>query len=705
MASTLQSVKLRRFCKAALAGLTVAFGLGVITFAALWVALPDPDISKAARVSPLVMSEDGKILKAYLTDDSKWRFATTPADVPDHYLKMLLAYEDGRYFNHRGVDILALARAVYTFARRGRAVSGASTLTMQTVRLLDGQKPGLWGKITQAMLAMKLERRLDKQQILSIYLTIAPFGGNIEGVRAASLQYFGIEPRHMSVGQAALLVALPQSPERRRPANADGSRSGRNWVLQQMRARQVLEPPAITAALREPIAPERNAYRFMAHHLSDRLHYLRPRDQLISTFVDSALQTRIETIGSDYAAAQPDNANIAILVVRNRDLAVRAYLGGATYFAPERAGMYDLVRAIRSPGSALKPYIYALAFEDLVVHPNTIAFDGPVRFGDYAPENFDRKYRGEMLVRDALVQSINTVAVSVLSRVGPERFVARLRDGGIHVELPEPGTPPGLPVALGGLGISLENLATLFAGFANRGLAGPLRLTVDSPMAQKLRLTSRDAAWAIADVLADAPPARARAALVSRDGGRRIAYKTGTSYGFKDAWSIGFDADHVVAVWVGRADGLGRPGETGASSAVPIMQRVFDLLPLPEHDVAADRPVDSVLARTRNLPDRLRRLTIHTADPAHVSRAQPFEIRFPSNGATIRLTRSGAAYMPLTISTAGGRPPFRWLIDGQAAAGEPSQDRFVWLPAGRGQVEFVVIDADGMKASSTVWFD
>ena len=692
-------------CKSALAAVAMLLGLGGCALIMLWIAVPEPNLAKAARLSPLVMSQDGKLLKAYLADDSKWRFATAPSDVPDYYLKMLLAYEDHRYFQHHGVDILAIARAVYTAALRGRVISGASTLTMQTARLLDGQRPGLWGKIVQAISAVKLERQLDKQQILSLYLTIAPFGGNIEGVRAASLHYFGIEPAEMSVGQAALLVALPQSPARRRPPNTTAARDGRNWVLERMRVRQVLPRPMIAAALREPTVLVRSAYKFMAHHLSDRLHYTRPRDHVIPTYIDSALQARIEAIGSDYAASQPDGANIAILVIRNRDLAVRAYLGGATYFAPERAGMYDLVRAIRSPGSALKPYIFALAFEDLIVHPNSVAFDGPVRFGGYAPENFDRTYRGEMLVRDALVQSINTIAVSLLNRVGPERFIARMRQAGIQVELPEIRKPPGLSVALGGLGINLENLATLFAGFANQGRTGALRFAIDTPTTHDLWLTSPDAAWAIADVLGDAPPARGRAALTSLDRGRRLAYKTGTSYGFKDAWSVGFDAQHVVAVWVGRADGLGRPGETGATSAVPIMQRIFDLLPLPARDVAANRPTDSVLSRTRNLPERLRRFAIHGAALAHFSGGRPFEIRFPLNGASIRLTPGDSGYMPVTISTTGGRPPFRWLVDGQVPVGEPSQDKLVWLPEGRGQVEFIVIDADGLKASSTAWFD
>lgn len=669
-------------------------------------ALPMPDLARADRLSASVLASDGRILKTYLSEDGVWRLRTTADDVPPYYLKMLLAYEDQRFFRHSGVDVLAALRAAYLLIRHGGVVSGASTLTMQTVRLLEKQPRGWWGKVRQVALALKLERKLGKREILSLYLTLVPFGGNIEGVRAASLQYFGVEPRRMSLSQAAMLVAIPQSPEHRKPrANGTAGIEARDWVLRRMEARGVISAASAAAAREEDASSQRGAYGFLAQHLSDRLHAQHPNATAIATFIDRRLQSQLETMSGDFIARQPDPANIAVLVVRRRDMAVIGYVGGAAYYDAHRAGMFDLVRAVRSPGSALKPLIYGLAFEDLIVHPNTIVVDDMARYAGYTPENFDRIYRGELLVRDALIQSVNTVAVMLLDRVGPERFINRMRASGIAVDLPDARVQPGLAVALGGLGINLENLAALYAGIANGGSVQPLRLWNGTRRAANPPLLSRAAAWAVADILADAPPARGRGALRAQDNGRRVAYKTGTSYGYKDAWAVGFDADHVVAVWVGRPDGIGRPGETGALTAVPLMQGIFDLLPRPEHDVAADRPRESILTRTADLPQRLRRYSPRQPLFGGTAISRKLEIRFPANDSTVKLARNGERFAPLALSASGGRPPLRWYVDGHLLDDHVAAGRITWRPEGRGQVEFIVIDADGHKASSSVWLD
>jgi penicillin-binding protein 1C len=690
---------------AAIAGAT-ALGAAYLGFEAYVAALPAPDLSRAARLSAVVLSEDKRVLKTYLAEDQTWRLRTTEQDVPPHYLSILLAYEDQRFLSHRGIDVLAILRASYLLARHGRVISGASTLTMQTIRLLEKQERGWRGKLRQMALAVKLERQLDKSAILSLYLSLAPFGGNVEGVRAASLQYFGVEPSRLTIAQSALLVALPQAPERRRPdTNAAASRDARNWVLQRMAMRGVLSREQAAEARREPIPSRRGAHATLAHHLSDKLHAERPNEQELRTFIDRRLQMKIETMASEYIGQQPDRCNVAVVVVRNRDMAVSAYVGGADYFNTERAGMLDLARAVRSPGSALKPVIYGLAFEELIVHPSTIVVDDVIQFRTYAPENFDKKFRGEMLARDALIRSVNTVAVMLLDAVGADRFVNRLRAADIAVELPESTAPPGLAVALGGLGISLENLAKLYAGIANRGKVRGLRYVEGEPVASASDLMEPDAAWAVADILADMPGARGRLALRSRSNGRRVAYKTGTSYGYKDAWSIGFDADHVVAVWIGRPDGIGRGGETGATSAVPMMQRIFEFLPAPERDVAGERPLNSVLAMTRDIPQRLLRYQPRPTRAGHPTMSRPFEIRFPVNGSTMRLSRHDGVPTPLTVWVSGGQPPFRWFVDGRSVADRTSEGKITWIPGGRGQVEFVVIDNNGHKASSSAWLD
>jgi penicillin-binding protein 1C len=682
----------------------LALGAVHVAFETYVAMLPMPDLGRAERQSTIVLSADHQILKAYLAEDEIWRLRTRPRDVPAHYLAMLLAYEDQRFLRHGGIDMLAVLRASYQLVRHRRIVSGASTLTMQVVRLLEKQEPGWLGKLRQAAQAVKLERRLDKEAILSLYLTLAPFGGNIEGVRAASLLYFGSEPRELSTAQAALLVAIPQAPERRRPGSVV-SHEARDWVLTRMQARGVLSAVEVTEARREPIPAKQGVRTFLAHHLSDRLRSEHPDDHVLQTSIDRLLQTRVETLASEYTARQADRANVAVLIVRKQDMAVRAYLGGASYFDAERAGMFDLVRAIRSPGSALKPIIYGLAFEDLIVHPSTIVVDSPIQLSGYAPENFDRKYRGEMLIRDALIQSVNTVPVMLLDQVGPDRFVSRLRNAGVTLELPEPRTTPGLAIALGGLGISLERLVKLFAGLGNHGIVRAPRYVNDTPSEPGVPLMSPAAAWAVTDILADMPPERGRTALRSRDGGRRIAYKTGTSYGFKDAWSIGYDAEHVVAVWVGRPDGISRGGETGAGAAVPIMMRLFDLLPQPERDVAVERPINSVLAQTGGIPERLLRYAPPQAQPRHPASSRSFEIRFPVDGSSVRLSRADHSLTPMTAWVSGGKPPFHWFVDGRALTAQSSDDRITWRPDSRGQVEFVVIDSTGARARSTAWID
>jgi penicillin-binding protein 1C len=293
----------------------------------------------------------------------------------------------------------------------------------------------------------------------------------------------------------------------------------------------------------------------------------------------------------------------------------------------------------------------------------------------------------------------------LLDLVGADRFVSRVKMSGIALDLPEPRGATGLAIALGGLGMTLENLTKLYAGIANGGHVRALRYAASAPDDDGQPLMTPEAAWAVADVLADMPPARGRAVLRARDGGRRVAYKTGTSYGYKDAWSVGFDADHTVAVWIGRPDGIGRGGETGATSAVPVMHRVFELLPAPEHDVAAERPLNSVLAQTSDLPERLRRYTSREVHTGHPAMSRPFEIRFPVNGSTIRLTRGEHPLSPLTLWASGGRPPFRWYVDGRSLTDQTSDSRITWTPDGRGQVEFTVIDANGRKAASTAWLD
>lgn len=667
--------------------------------------LPPLDLARAERLSTVVLSSDGRILKSYLASDGIWRLPASTAAVPPNYLQMLLAYEDRRFYLHTGVDFVAVGRAAYQFVRYQSVRSGASTLSMQVVRLVAGREHGFLGKLKQALLAMRLEQQLSKQQILSLYLTLAPYGGNIEGIRAASIHYFGHEPNRLSTGEAAFLVALPQSPERRRPRTGDlAVRTARNKLIESLAHRGVLSLDAAARALQEQVPSDRNLQSTIAHHFSDRMRAENPSTSVIRSLIDHDLQTKAEQLARELVEREVDGANAAMLVVRRSDMAVRAYVGGGAYFRADRAGMVDLVRAIRSPGSTLKPVIFALAFEDRIIHPETIVTDDVVRFNGYAPENFDKTYRGELTAHDALVQSLNTVPVLLLQQLGPDAFLRRLRSAGISIELADPGSPAGLAIALGGLGINLENLARVYLGIANGGGAEPLRFLVTADTAPSKRLTSKEAAWAVTNILADGAPAKGRAALISKDGGRRVAYKTGTSYGFRDAWAVGFDREFLVAVWIGRPDGNSRPGQTGASAAVPLMQELFDFLPVPALDVASERPANLDLARTDLVPDRLRRLpTLGLRERSGQER--PLQIRFPIDGSVVNLQKDERSPNFIGLSATGGRPPYLWYVDGQTLTNVPTDREIPWTPEGRGQVEFSVVDSAGRHAVAKVWFD
>ena len=500
--------------------------------------LPPPAPGRYGKSSQQVLDAEGRLLRAFLTSDQKWRFPASADSVPKAYLDLLIAYEDRRFWSHRGIDHLALCRALWQLIRHGKPISGASTLTMQVARLLDRHSRGLEAKIRQLIAARQLETRYTKRQILSFYLTLAPFGGNIEGIKAASLLYFNKEPKDLTEADSALLIALPQSPEARRPDLApEKSIAARNRVLSRAQSAGVLTAGQTAAIRAKPLGATRNSMMVLAAHAAEAARRRFPNRPVIKTTIDGTLQAALEKLARETYRTELSRVSLAAIVVRNRDMAVRAYLSGPFYFSDTNAGQLDLVTAIRSPGSALKPFIYGLAFEKLIAHPLTIVVDGPAHFGAYEPKNFSDGYQGEVTVRDALIRSVNTTAVTILSKVGPDRFMTRLHQAGIDLKLEELDKDAGLSIALGGCGTSLADLARLYTGLANNGRVGTLRLLPADPLTEPAKLLSAEAAWAVTDILADAIPPEGFSEKQSAEGGRRLAYKTGTSYNFRDAWA------------------------------------------------------------------------------------------------------------------------------------------------------------------------
>jgi penicillin-binding protein 1C len=695
----------RRRCRAAMRR-ALFLGTSVIALVAIGLVIADrtfpPDISRHRDRSAVVVDSDGKLLRAYTTADGKWRLAATSRDVDPRYLEMLRGYEDRRFDGHFGVDPLAIARAGWQLARNLYIVSGASTITMQAARLLNPHARNLAGKLTEMAHAVQLERRYGKDDILSFYLTLAPFGGNVEGVRAASLTWFGKEPKRLTVAEAALLVVLPQSPERLRPdLNAETARKARDKVLRLLAARGVIAPIEAEEALRQPVPQRRHPMPFHAPHLGDQLRAAAPGAEVFATTLDGVLQRQIEDLARREQRWFGDGADVAIVVADSRTRDVRAWLGSGDFFGAH--GQVDLARARRSPGSALKPFIYGLAFDEGIAHPETLIEDAPLRYGGYAPRNFDREFQGAVTIRSALQQSLNVPAVATLERVGPARLVAALREAGAVLEFDDAAAvAPSLPVALGGVGVSLADLTMLYAALAGDGRVQRLRLRADAPRALPTRLLGPAAAWQVADILAGlAPPepwAQARGV-----GERRIAYKTGTSYGFRDAWAIGFTPAWTVGVWVGNADGTPRPGQYGRTTAAPILFKVFDLLS-PRDEARRAAPPDVLrVAGNKHLPPALRVLGGSEPGQGSGPRAPvPPRILFPPDGATIELPRVDAIFDSIALKAEGGSGGLAWIVNGVPLPAESQRRETHWQPDGEGFAKIVVRDTLGRSATARV---
>jgi penicillin-binding protein 1C len=515
----------RRRLRASLAAAFVAT-IAAVAAGGYWIASLGPaPLGKALAYSTLVVDRDGKLLRAYLTPEGRWRLPATRENVDPRFLALLLAYEDRRFGAHHGVDPLALGRAFAQLITHGRVVSGASTITMQVARLLEPRaERSFAAKLRQMIRAVELERALSKDEILALYLSLAPYGGNLEGARAASLAYFGKEPRRLTLGEAALLVTLPQSPEQRRPDRSlAAARSARDRVLDRVAAAGAIPRDEVERAKREPVPEGRRPLPMLAPHAADAALASAPDRGIHRLTIDAALQRNLEELARERARTLGPDISVAILAVDHATGEVLARVASAEYLDTRRAGQVDMTAASRSPGSTLKPFIYGLGFEDGLVHPDTLIEDRPVRFGGYAPENFDLTFQGTVTVRRALQLSLNVPAVAVLDRVGANRFAARLEQAGGAFVLPQ-GEVPGLAIGLGGVGVTLRDLVALYAGLARLGTTVALteRVVAGAQAPLPRRLLDAPAAWYVGSILLGTPPPENAA-------GGRIAFKTGTS--------------------------------------------------------------------------------------------------------------------------------------------------------------------------------
>ncbi len=549
-------------------------GLAALAAAAFLFALdrafppPRPDGGGAT----VVLAADGTPLRAFAGADGVWRYPVAIGDVSPLYLEALLGYEDRWFRWHPGVNPVAWLRAGGQWLANGRIVSGGSTLTMQVARILEPQPRSLGGKLRQSLRALQLELRYSKDEILAIYLNHAPFGGTVEGVEAASWAYLGKPASRLSRAEAALLAVLPQAPSRLRPdRHPAAAQAARDKVLSRLVAMGDWTPDQVEDARLEPVVARRLQPPVSAPLLAERLRQAAPGAARITSTVDGALQRALEDRLGAWAARLPPRTSAAVLVVENDTLAARAYVGALAFGDAERLGHVDMVRATRSPGSTLKPFLYGLAIDDGLVHSGSLLVDAPMGFGDYRPANFDPSFNGPVAVDEALRLSLNVPAVDLLDRVGPARFAARLAHAGVTLRFPR-GSPPNLSLILGGTGTSLEELVGAYAALNRGGLAGAVRYTPDAPPDGR-RLLSPEAAWIIRDVLEAAGRPGEREELFERGGRPRIAFKTGTSYGFRDAWAIGSTARHTVASGSAGRTARRCPGSTARSPRCPCWSR------------------------------------------------------------------------------------------------------------------------------------
>lgn len=551
-----------------LAGALLLLWGAVVAADRLW-PLPLHEVNPAR----VVVDEKGIPLWRFADRDGIWRYPVTIEEVSPRYLEALIQYEDRWFWDHPGVNPFSVLRAAWQDLLAGKVISGGSTLTMQVARLLDPHSRTLGGKVRQLWRALQLEWHLSKAEILTLYLNRAPFGGTLQGVGAASWAYLGKSPAQLSYSEAALLAVLPQAPSRLRPDRwPQRAEAARNKVLNRMASQGVWSARQVKESQEEPVwlAPRQMP---QLAPLFSRMMLGKSRDSKVVTTLDATLQRQLEELALNWKSRLPPRSSLAMIVLDHTDMKVRGWVGSVDINDDSRFSHVDMISAIRSPGSVLKPFVYGLAMDEGLIHPASLLQDVPRRTGDYRPGNFDSGFHGPISMSEALVRSLNLPAVQVLEAYGPKKFAGMLRNAGLPLLLPA-GAQPNLSLILGGAGARLADIAAAYSAFARQGRAGKLRLKPDDPLLER-PLLSPGSAWIIRRILANEAqplPDSALAQVVP------LAIKTGTSYGYRDAWAIGLNARYVIGVWTGRLDGTPVAGQFGFASAVPVLNQVNNLL-------------------------------------------------------------------------------------------------------------------------------
>lgn len=544
--------------------------------------------------SPLVVDADGEVLGCFLSKDDKWRMKTELSEISEDLQKAFLAKEDKYFFYHFGINPIALIRAFFQNIWQQKRISGASTITMQVARLLEPKKRTYWNKLVEMFRALQLEVHYSKKEILQMYLNLVPYGGNIEGVKSAAVLYFNKLPQNLSIAQITTLAIIPNRPNSLQMGKDIAKLTQeRNKWLRRFADERLFQAKDIQNALVEPCQVSRQATPQFAPHLASRMCKMYPEKANIKSSIKITLQNKVKDLAKNYAKRLKslEIENVAVLVIENKTRKVLVYVGSQDFAESQ----VDGITAIRSPGSTLKPLVYALAMDLGKITPKTAINDIPTNWQGYAPDNFDRQFRGKINIEQALSQSLNIPAVEMLHQISVPFLVKKLSDAGFQT-IRKQGKHLGLSMILGGCGVSLEELTNLYATFANLGLYAPLNYLAEEKNHFTDTLISETSAYSIAQILTLAQRPDLPQAYQNAHNKPLIAWKTGTSYGRRDAWSIGFNQDYTVGVWVGNFNGKGVPELTGSEIATPLLFEVFG---------AVGNPSGALLLAPKNIAFRL----------------------------------------------------------------------------------------------------
>jgi penicillin-binding protein 1C len=580
----------------------LAFGLALL----LARTAPLPEEKPWSRV---VLARDSTLLASYLSEDDKWRMKVHLDETSPDVVTAVMAKEDRWFFLHPGVNPVSIARALWNNTVQGRRTSGASTLTMQLARMMEPKQRTYSNKAAEILRAFALEMRHSKAELLEMYLSYLPYGGNVEGIKAASYLYFDKPPSSLSLSQAVLLTVIPNRPNSLRLDHGTGPAvEMRDKWLHRFQDEGVFPAPDIAVALSEPVESRRYQMRIRAPHFSHFISQRYPQDRIVTT-LDPDAQMIAENLLAAYVrrVRALGVSNGAVLVVDNATHSVVAYCGSADFRDRDAHGQVNGVRAVRSPGSTLKPGLFALAFDQGILTPKSRMLDVSTNYAGYVPENFDLTFHGPVTAEYALRNSLNIPAVTLLRDVGARNYIQALGAAGFST-ISQQREGLGLSLVLGGCGATLEELTRAYSSFPNHGMLYPLAYTPDEaadPM-DSVRLYSTEASYMVWDILSGVQRADAPLDLVSHDGHSTIAWKTGTSWGRRDAWSIGFDGRYTIGVWIGNFSGQGAPELSGATMAVPLLFDLFNGLEKGKARIPMARPKGlaqrTVCAETGDLP-------------------------------------------------------------------------------------------------------